>query len=252
MQSPEKLASLPGGFQIYPAIDLKGGRVVRLSQGRADRETVYFQDPLEPARDWKAAGASCLHVVDLDGAFEGIPQNQHVLRNLAALGYFLELGGGIRSQGDIENALELGVSRVVLGTKALEDPAFLRSAVEQFGKAIAVGIDAKDGKVATRGWVDVSRKDAFEFAGEVAALGAGAVIYTDISTDGMLTGPNLQAQRAMAEALPATVDLIASGGVSRSADVEALRALHVDCPNLKGVIIGRALYEKTVDIREVL
>ena len=248
----ENSISPPSGFQIYPAIDLKSGRVVRLTQGRADRETVYFQDPLEPAWAWKSSGAKCLHVVDLDGAFQGVPKNRDVLQKLADLGFFLELGGGIRSEADIAHALALGINRVILGTKALEDPEFLKSAIGQFGPSVAVGIDAKDGKVATRGWVDVSEKDALEFASEVASLGAGAIIYTDISTDGMLEGPNLEAQKAMAEILPDSVDLIASGGVSRPHDVEALRELHATHQNLKGVIIGRALYEKTLDIREVL
>lgn len=252
MDSLENNISPPSGFQIYPAIDLKGGRVVRLTQGKADQETVYFQDPLEPAHAWKASGAKCLHVVDLDGAFQGVPQNQDVLQNLADLGFFLELGGGIRGEADIAHALSLGVNRVILGTKALEDPDFLKAAVAQFGSSVAVGIDAKDGKVATRGWVDVSKKDALEFGSEVASMGVGAIIYTDISTDGMLEGPNLEAQRAMAEALPDSVDLIASGGVSRAHDVEALRELHATHQNLKGVIIGRALYEKTLDLREVL
>jgi len=239
-------------FTIFPAIDLKGGRVVRLSQGRADRETVYYEDPLVPARKWKDAGCDSLHVVDLDGAFQGVSGNHEALETLAQLGLFLQLGGGIRSEKDAVKAFSRGVSRVVLGTKALEDRDFLKRMLDKFGEKIAVGIDAKGGKVATRGWVDVSEKEALEFAGEVMELGVKSLIYTDISTDGMLTGPNVEAQRAMATMLPDNVQLIASGGVSKISDIRAMRKMHKELHNPRGVIIGRALYEGRFEISEAL
>lgn len=252
METANERTNSPTEFRIFPAIDLKGGRVVRLSQGREDRETVYFDDPLEPARKFREAGAAFLHVVDLDGAFRGLRENQGILEQLAGLGLFLQTGGGIRCGEDVERVLELGVSRVVLGTRALEAPEFVAEMVDRFGDQIAVGIDAKNGKVATRGWVDVSEKDAVDFAREVSALGVRALIYTDISTDGMLTGPNLDAQMAMAEALPADVELVASGGVSRAEDVDSLKALFRSNGNPQSVIIGRALYEGRLDLEEVV
>lgn len=252
METATERTNSPTEFRIFPAIDLKGGRVVRLSQGREDRETVYFDDPLEPARKFREAGAAFLHVVDLDGAFRGLRENQGILEQLAGLGLFLQTGGGIRCGEDVERVLELGVSRVVLGTRALEAPEFVAEMVDRFGDQIAVGIDAKNGKVATRGWVDVSEKDAVDFAREVSALGVRALIYTDISTDGMLTGPNLDAQMAMAEALPADVELVASGGVSRAEDVDSLKALFRSNGNPQSVIIGRALYEGRLDLEEVV
>ncbi len=241
-----------GDFRIFPAIDLKGGRVVRLSQGRKDRETIYFDDPLEPARRFREAGATNLHVVDLDGAFRGLRDNQGILEQLVGIGFFLQTGGGIRTVEDVERVLTLGVNRVVLGTRALEAPEFVAEMVDRFGERIAVGIDAKDGKVATRGWVDVSKKDAVDFAREVTGLGVRTLIYTDIATDGMLTGPNLNAQEAMGEALPTGVELIASGGVSRAEDVDSLKALFRSKGNPQSVIIGRALYEGRLDLKEVV
>lgn len=239
-------------FTLFPAIDISGGRVVRLSQGRADQETVYFEDPLEPAHRWRKAGCTHLHVVDLDGAFRGEPQNHAVLEQLAALGFFLELGGGIRTEADIARVLERGVARVVLGTAALEDEAFLKNALQKYGAKIAVGIDAKDGKVATRGWVDVSEKTVETFAGEMVALGVQTLIYTDIATDGMLTGPNLQAQDAMARLLPPEVSLVASGGVSAVEDLQNLHAVFSRHQNPDAVIIGRALYEGRFTMEEAL
>lgn len=239
-------------FTLFPAIDIKGGRVVRLTQGRADMEKVYFEDPMEPARRWREAGCTHLHVVDLDGAFQGVPQNHAVLEQLAALGFFLELGGGIRSEKDIERVLALGVSRVVLGTAALEDRKFLEEAVRCHGERIAVGIDARDGKVATRGWVDVTETSAEDFAREVVELGVKCLIYTDIATDGMLTGPNLDAQEEMASILPAEVSLVASGGVASVEDLRNLREIFRRRGNPDSVIIGRAIYEEKFSMEEAL
>ncbi len=239
-------------FIIFPAIDIQGGQAVRLRQGKESDSTVYFKDPLEPAKNWKAAGSDCLHLVDLDGAFKGKPQTGHLLSDLADLGLFTQIGGGIRKMADVEAPLERGISRVILGTKALEDRSFLKSAIKAFPDRVAVGIDARDGKVATRGWVETSEVDALDFAKEVADLGVKTIIYTDISTDGMMTGPNLEAQEAMAGVLPEDAFLIASGGVSKLDDIGALADLGRRCPALKGVITGRALYDGTVDLAEAI
>ncbi len=236
---------------IYPAIDIKGGRCVRLTQGRADQETVYFADPAEPARLWRAAGAAWVHVVDLDGAFTGKPQNLDAVRRIAALGMKVQLGGGMRDAATVAEALAAGVERVVIGTRACEEPQFLAELVAKNGGArIAVGIDARNGRVATKGWVDTSEKLATDLARQVAALGVQTIIYTDISRDGMLEGPNIAAQRALLAEAP--VRVIASGGVSSRSDVEALAKLGAEEPRLDGVIVGKALYEKRVDLADLI
>lgn len=239
-------------FLLYPAVDLQGGQAVRLSQGVKDASKVYFRDPLEPARQFVAAGAKVLHVVDLDGAFAGNPAHMKLLHQFADLGLFVEYGGGLRDPGQVAFALSSGPSRVVVGTRALDSRDFLKTVLERHGDRIAVGIDARDGKVATHGWVRTSAVDAHDFAREAVALGARVIIYTDIATDGMLTGPNLEAQEAMARLLPDDVTLIASGGVARLADIAHLRAIADRQPALKGVIIGRAIYEERIDLAEAI
>jgi phosphoribosylformimino-5-aminoimidazole carboxamide ribotide isomerase len=235
---------------IYPAIDIKNGRAVRLLQGRADQETVYASDPAEVAVQFAAAGSEWVHVVDLDGAFEGAPKNLAHVARIVAAGMKVQMGGGQRSEAIIEKTLEAGVSRVVIGTKAAESPEFIAKIVKRFGDRIAVGIDANDGKVAVKGWVDTTDNDAIEFARQMDAIGVQTIIYTDIGTDGMLTGPNLGAQEAMAEAISAQV--IASGGVSQLSDVQALGEIEKRRPNLSGVIVGKAIYEKRVSVAELL
>lgn len=235
---------------IYPAIDIKGGRAVRLLQGRADQETVYATEPAEVARAFKATGSAWVHVVDLDGAFAGEPRNLAHVEAIAALGMKVQLGGGLRNRETVERALALGVSRVVIGTRAAESEAFVCDLVQAFGDRVAVGIDAKDGRVAVKGWLDTTATTAVDLAGRMDALGIATIIYTDISTDGMLTGPNLAAQEAMASAVRARV--IASGGVSRREDVIALTEIEKRRPNLDGVIVGKALYEKRVDLADLL
>ena len=235
---------------IYPAIDIKGGRCVRLLQGRADQETVYSENPAEVAAQFKAAGAQWVHVVDLDGAFEGESRNLSVVRAIAALGMRVQLGGGLRNRLAVERALGLGVSRVVIGTRAAESAEFVGELVRVFGERIAVGIDAKNGQVAVKGWVDTTGTDALALARQMDSLGVRTLIYTDIGTDGMLTGPNLPAQRAMLQAVRCNV--IASGGVSQQTDVDALQALAKTHANLDGVIIGKAIYEKRVDLPTAL
>ncbi|MSU70699.1 MAG: 1-(5-phosphoribosyl)-5-[(5-phosphoribosylamino)methylideneamino]imidazole-4-carboxamide isomerase [Opitutaceae bacterium] len=235
---------------IYPAIDIKAGRCVRLTQGRADRETVYAENPAEVAAAFKAAGSAWVHVVDLDGAFAGEPRNSASVGLIAALGMKVQLGGGMRTRAAVEHALGLGVSRVVIGTRAAESEAFVGDLVQAFGDKIAVGIDAKNGLVAVKGWVDTTGTGALALARRMEALGVGTLIYTDIGTDGMLAGPNLAAQEAMLAT--GKFRVIASGGVSRREDVVKLAELARSHANLDGVIIGKALYEKRVDLGDLL
>lgn len=235
---------------IYPAIDIKGGRCVRLTQGRADQETVYASDPASVAREFAAAGSAWVHVVDLDGAFAGEPQNFEAVRAIAATGLKVELGGGLRTHAAVERALGLGVARVVIGTRAAESESFVGELVQAFGDRVAVGIDAKGGQVAVKGWVDTTPLGALTLARRMDALQVATLIYTDIGTDGMLTGPNLTAQESVLAAVRCRV--IASGGVSRREDVVALEKLGARRPNLDGVIVGKAIYEKRVDLRDLL
>ena len=237
-------------MRIYPSIDIYRGRVVRLSQGRADRETVYFEDPAEPARLWRDAGSEWVHVVDLDGAFTGRPQNWKAVATIAETGMKIELGGGIRSRAEIERAIEAGVSRVVLGTRAANEPEAIGELLEEYGERIAVGIDAKDGKVAVKGWVETSEITSGELAATVDSLGVETIIYTDISRDGTLEGPNFNAQETMLKAVSCRI--IASGGVARIDDVWKFKKLSQTYENLDGVIIGKALYEGKVDLQEAL
>ncbi len=238
-------------FTIYPAIDLRGGRCVRLLHGRADAETVYFDDPVEPAEKWIGEGARWLHVVDLDGAFTGRPAHLETIARIAALGVKVQVGGGLRTIEAVGRVLESGASRAVLGTSAVEDPELPRSCVERFGTdAVAVGLDARDGEIAIRGWVQGSGWKTLDFAKHLEDSGVGTVIHTDIATDGALTGPNLGKQAELADATGMRV--IASGGVSSLDDALALQRLAGEHPNLEGVIVGRALYEGRVGVREMI
>ena len=237
-------------MEILPAIDLMGGRCVRLRQGRADQCTVYNADPIAQAKAFRAAGATQLHVVDLDGAFAGAPKHAALIAQIAAeSGLTVEVGGGLRDDAAIEALLAAGVARAIIGTRALEDTATLARWVKRWGEHIAVGIDARGGFVQTKGWVETSTVRATDLAKRVADLGARAIIYTDIATDGMLGGPNLDALAELADAVPG-VRVTASGGVSAPAHVAALRAL--GRPNLWGAIVGKALYDGAVTLREML
>jgi phosphoribosylformimino-5-aminoimidazole carboxamide ribotide isomerase len=225
---------------VIPAIDLKGGRCVRLEQGKPEKEKVYSGDPAEVARNWAQQGAQWLHVVDLDGAFAGEPQNLHALSEIRkAINIPIQFGGGARTLETLEKIFGIGVSRVVLGTAAIESPGFLKQACERFGDRIAAGIDARDGKVAVKGWHDVTTVDAIEFGGRVAREGGRFIVYTDISRDGMLSGPNKEALKQMADAVP--LSIIASGGISTLADVAEITRLAPG--RIIGMIIGKALYE---------
>ncbi len=234
-------------FTVYPAIDLRGGRVVRLRQGDPNRQTVYADQPEAAAEGWRAAGAKWLHVVNLDGAFETPDAaNRRALECILAVGGNVQFGGGVRSLAAIADLLALGVQRVVLGTAAVEDPALVAQALARFGdQAIAVGIDARDGRVRTRGWTQESELGAVAFARQLADLGLRIVVHTDIARDGVGRGVNVAASRALAEA--SGLQVIASGGVALLEDVRAVRAA-----GLNGVIIGRALYEGQVDLKEAL
>jgi phosphoribosylformimino-5-aminoimidazole carboxamide ribotide isomerase len=233
-------------MQIYPAIDLRGGQCVRLKQGDYSQETVFGADPAEMAQRWVSEGATYLHLVDLDGAKDGRPVNgRSVCAIVQAVKVPCQLGGGLRTEEHIKEALGWGVARVIVGTKALQSPAWLLQMSQQIPGRIVLGIDAKDGKVATHGWLDVSEIPALDLARTCARPPLSAIIYTDISRDGMMQGANVAAMAEMADAVPTPV--IASGGVTTLDDVRQLQA-----NGLAGAIIGRALYEGQLSLREVL
>jgi phosphoribosylformimino-5-aminoimidazole carboxamide ribotide isomerase len=237
-------------FLIYPAIDLKGGKVVRLRQGAADAQTTYSDDPAAAARRWEDDGARFLHVVDLDGAFEGVPRNWDSVRAiLKAVSIPVQLGGGLRSRAQIEDALALGVTRCIVGTKACESPAFVAELAGAFGVHIAVGLDARDGRVSVRGWTEKTDLTALEFARQVSRLGVAHLIFTDVATDGMLTGPNYPALAGVCDAADCFV--IASGGVGTPDHVRRLRALAQQYDNLTGVIVGKALYDGRLTLAQI-
>lgn len=238
------------GFEIIPAIDLLDGAVVRLRQGKRDAVTVYSRDPVAFARQFEQAGARRLHVVDLNGAFDGASGHGPLIEAIcASTAMRVDVGGGVRSVNAARRLWDLGAAEVVVGTRALSDPELLDALVAERPDGLVVGIDAKDGLVATHGWVQASEARAVDFARELAARGVPRIIFTDIATDGMLTGPNLAAQREMARAVPG-VEVVASGGVANEADVLALAALGE--PNLAGVIAGRAIYDGTLDLAQAV
>lgn len=235
---------------IIPAVDLRGGKCVRLIQGKADAETVFSDDPVAMAVKWQNKGAQFLHIVDLDGAFTGIQKNLDVVKDIAsALSIPVEMGGGIRDQKAVEGVLQAGVQRAILGTSALRDPAFVEAMCKEYGGRIAVGIDAKDGMVAVQGWTEVGEKSAVDFAVEMEASGVKTIIYTDIKRDGMLKGPNIEATRKIAEAVQ-NVQIIASGGVSSLQDIRDLRPL--EPLGVTGVIVGKALYTCDIQLEETI
>jgi len=234
---------------LYPAIDLKDGKVVRLKQGRFDELTDYYDHPLEAAKKWVAAGAQWLHVVDLDGALSGEPKNTKAIETIMqGVNVPVQIGGGIRSRAVAEIYLTLGAGRVVLGTKALEEPELIRQLSEEFPERVAVGIDAKDGYVAVRGWGETSHTKAVTLAPQMSEQGAACLIYTDIARDGMLSGPNYRALKAMAQASP--IPVIASGGIATLDDIKKLTAMTEQ--GIAGAILGRSLYEGTLDLQEAL
>jgi phosphoribosylformimino-5-aminoimidazole carboxamide ribotide isomerase len=234
---------------ILPAIDLKQGRCVRLEQGLMEKDTVYHDDPAAQARIWQEQGGELLHIVDLDGAFAGVPKNRAAIKAIvAAIDIPCELGGGIRDLATIEAYLELGIERVILGTVAKEHPELVAEACRRFPGRIVVGIDARDGLVAVRGWADVTEKPATEMAREMEGFGVEAIIYTDIARDGMMQGPNIAATRALAEAI--SIPVIASGGLSTLDDIRRLMA--IEASGVTGVITGKAIYSGAIDLREAV
>jgi phosphoribosylformimino-5-aminoimidazole carboxamide ribotide isomerase len=234
---------------IIPAIDIKDGRCVRLFQGDMDRETVYFENPLDAARHWVNEGATFIHIVDLNGAVEGRPVHTREVKAICSeAGVAVELGGGLRTLEAIQEALDLGVQRVVVGTKAAEDRAFLRAACEKFPGKVVVGIDARDGKVAVKGWKERTSLDAVELAQRCEADGASRIIYTDISRDGTREGINIDETLKLARS--ARIPTIASGGVATLVDIRRLIPLESD--GVEGVIVGRALYSGSIKLKRAM
>jgi len=234
---------------LFPAVDLKNGEAVRLEQGDMARATIFHRDPAEQARAFAAQGFEYLHVVDLDGAFAGRPMNAAAVeRILAAVEIPLQLGGGIRDRAGIEGWLAKGVARVIIGTAAVRDPALVKAAAKQFPGRIAVGLDARDGKVAVEGWAETSELSALDIARRFEDAGVAAIIYTDVARDGMLMGLNLDATIALADAV--SIPVIASGGLASIEDVRAL--LEPRAKKLAGAIVGRALYDGRLDAAEAL
>ena len=234
-------------MQLYPAIDMKNGQCVRLRQGAFKDITIYSDAPEKVAAHWQEKGASFLHLVDLDGALAGYSVNEEVIRRIAdTVSIPIEMGGGIRSKEAVERMLDLGVRRVIIGTKAAEHPEFLRDMVRTFGEeAIVAGVDAKDGMVAVEGWEKVSSLTASDLCLTMKEYGVRHIVYTDISRDGMLSGPNVEATRKLTE--ETGLDIIASGGVSC---MEDLKCLHE--AGIRGAIIGKALYENRIDLAEAV
>ena len=231
---------------IFPAIDLFEGKAVRLLKGEYNQMTVYNNDPLAVARDFAAQGATCLHLVDLEGAKSGTTPNMDTIRRLTGeTELFTEVGGGIRNMDTVRAYLEAGVDRVILGTAALRDEAFLKEAVAEYGDRIAVGVDIRDGNVAIRGWVETSETDALEFLTRLEKIGVGTVICTDISRDGAMAGTNHDLYSVLTERF--SMNIIASGGVSSIEDVRRLAGR-----NLYGAIIGKAYYTGAISLKEAI
>ena len=232
---------------VIPAIDLKEGKCVRLLQGKENAVTVYSHDPVSTAKLWESCGAEMLHVIDLDGAFRGNQINFSSIGKIReAVSLQIEVGGGIRDMKKIEELIGIGIDRVILGTVSVEKPAIVDEACSRYPGRVLVGIDARDGKVAVKGWVETTSVDARELARDVAAKGAGGIIYTDISRDGMMTGPNIGAMEEMVRSV--NVPVIASGGVSSMQDIRDLMGIR----GLWGVITGKAIYSGAIDLKEAI
>ncbi len=232
---------------VLPAIDLKAGEVVRLKQGDFERKTVYSQNPLQIAEDFAAKGAEWLHLVDLDGASAGESKNFNVIKKIAAETELkIQTGGGIRKKEDVKRLLDLGVKRAIIGTLAVKEPETLSEILKEFGaESILVSIDARDGKVATSGWLEESERDMLDFAKEMEALGVRYILYTDIGRDGMLSGPDFAGLKKLKE--ETNLNIIASGGISSNQDLYDLAA-----EDYYGAITGQAIYQAKVDLEEVL
>jgi phosphoribosylformimino-5-aminoimidazole carboxamide ribotide isomerase len=234
---------------VIPAIDLKDGKCVRLEQGLMARDTVYSVDPAATARRWQEEGGELLHIVDLDGAFAGVPRNRAVIEQIiAAIDIPAQLGGGIRDLATIEAYLDLGLSRVIIGTAAHRTPQLVSEACRHFPGQVVVGIDAKNGLVAVQGWAEVTDVKAVDLARRFEGDGVAAIVYTDITRDGMLQGPNLEATRQLAEAV--SIPVIASGGVASLKDIENLLA--IERYGVAGVITGKAIYSGALNLKDAV
>ncbi|OIP61300.1 MAG: 1-(5-phosphoribosyl)-5-[(5-phosphoribosylamino)methylideneamino]imidazole-4-carboxamide isomerase [Nitrospirae bacterium CG_4_10_14_0_8_um_filter_41_23] len=232
---------------VIPAIDLKGGQCVRLLQGKKEAVTTYSNDPSAIAKLWESCGAKLLHIVDLDGAFSGNQKNLNaIIKIRQSVKIALQVGGGIRKIGNIIRLFSAGIDRIIIGTAAIEDPEFLTDSCKRYPGRILIGIDAKDGMVAIRGWEEITSLKAQELAKRLEVVGAAGIIYTDISRDGMLSGPNIDAIREMVENVKILV--IASGGVSCIEDIKNL----LQIKNLWGVITGKAIYSKAINLKEAI
>lgn len=231
---------------LYPAIDIRGGRCVRLIEGDFDRETVFGDDPAAMAEQWQSQGADWIHIVDLDGARDGVPRNTASIRAMRErVDIAIQVGGGIRSAKDVECYLDAGIDRVVLGTIAIYEPELIEAIAARWGDRIAVGLDARNGKLAGSGWIDQTEASALMTARDLRSRGVDTFIYTDISRDGTLIGPNIREIRVMVEALGHGI--IASGGVSQSSDLRKIRETGAD-----GAVVGRALYDGRMSMAEAL
>lgn len=232
---------------VIPAIDLKDGKCVRLLQGKKDAITIYSENPAHTARTWESYGAKLLHVVDLDGAFTGSQKNfDAIIRIRKAVNIPIQVGGGIRKIGTVIKLFSIGINRIIIGTAAIEDPEFLIECCKQNPGKVLVSIDAKDGKVAIKGWEEVTSLDAKKLAKRLELIGVAGIIYTDIAKDGMLSGPNIEAIKEMVESVK--IPVIASGGISSIEDIKKLS----DIKNLWGVITGKAIYSGALDLREAI
>jgi len=236
-------------MEIIPAIDIIGGKVVRLEMGRFNKSKFYMEDPVEKAKEWSGLGARLLHVVDLDGAKTGTPKSLGIVKKIvSSVEADIELGGGLRKEEDIESALRAGVKFVVVGTRAIQDEAFCGLIAEKYSDKVVFAVDVEGGRVAIKGWKENSGITAEEYIKRLEKLGAKKIIYTDISRDGMMTGPNLEALKAILRSTD--ISVIASGGVSSIDDIKALKG--IGGGKLSGVIIGKALYEGKIDLNEAM
>ncbi|MBR1735632.1 MAG: 1-(5-phosphoribosyl)-5-[Firmicutes bacterium] len=233
-------------MRIYPAIDIKSGRAVRLRQGKFDKMTVFFDDPVDAAQNWVDKGASYIHIVDLDGAKNGRWFNESIIRKIVEkFDVNIQTGGGVRSIDDVKARIDAGVSRVIIGTAAVKNPELVKEAVMIYGDKIAVGVDAKNGMVATDGWEKVSEYTAVDLCLKMKDYGVKTVIYTDISKDGMMSGPNIEATKELIERTG--LDVIASGGISKMSDLENVQSIGAE-----GAIIGKALFSGAMELDEII
>lgn len=234
---------------VIPAIDLRGGQCVRLEQGKLEKETIFSRDPVFIAKLWQAQGARMIHIVDLDGAFSGVSQNTRIIKKIIkAIDIPVEVGGGIRNFRVIRKLLGKNIKRVVLGTVAVYDPSLVRKAIEEFGRKVVVGIDAYEGKVAIAGWKDITAVNAIELARKLESWGISEIIFTDITKDGMMKGPNVAGIKKMAKAV--NIPIIASGGISSLKDVRRIKKL--EKYGVRGMIIGKAIYNGAIKLTDAV